>query len=52
MKSFKHNFLDLPDSFEANSIPKGNETPSGIIKRIKSEVSVMMRHKIKEMQSY
>ena len=39
MKSFKHNFLDLPDSFKANNIPKGNETPSGIIKRIKSEVS-------------
>ena len=39
MKNVKRNFLGLPDSFEANIIPKGSETPSGIIKRIKNEVT-------------
>ena len=39
MKNAKRNFLGLPDSFEANNIPKGSEIPSGIIKQIKNEVT-------------
>ena len=38
-KCYIRNFLNLPDSFEANNIPKGSEIPSGIIQRIKNEVT-------------
>ena len=39
MKNVRRNFLNLPNSFEAKNIPKGNEIPSGIIKRIKTEIN-------------
>ena len=39
MKNVHRNFLSLPNSFESNSVPTGSSIPSGIIAKIKSEVS-------------
>ena len=39
MKNVRRNFLNLPNEFEAKKIPKGNEIPSGIIKRIRNEIT-------------
>ena len=39
MKNIHRDFLNLPESFEVNEIPKDSSVPSGIITRIKNEVS-------------
>ena len=36
--------LSLPDVFEASNIPKGSQVPSGIISKIRSEVSDIMSY--------